>query len=46
MGRKKSRSSLSLSIIESGAKQVEALPITRHDFHGDWNYTLATTNPP
>jgi Rhodopirellula transposase DDE domain len=21
-------------------KQVEALPITKHDFHGDWNYTL------
>jgi len=23
--------------------QVEALPITRHDFHGDWNYTFAPT---
>jgi hypothetical protein len=22
------------------------LPITRHDFHGDWNYTLTPTNPP
>jgi hypothetical protein len=22
-------------------KQVEALPITRHDFHGEWNYTIA-----
>ena len=22
-------------------KDVEALPITRHDFHGDWNYTIA-----
>lgn len=21
-------------------KQMTALPITRHDFHGDWNYTL------
>jgi hypothetical protein len=20
--------------------QVESLPLTRHDFHGDWNYTL------
>jgi len=20
--------------------QMAALPITRHDFHGDWNYTL------
>jgi len=24
-------------------EQKEALPITRHDFHGDWNYTI---NPP
>jgi hypothetical protein len=21
-------------------KDVDALPITRHDFHGEWNYTL------
>ncbi len=21
-------------------KQVDALPITRHEFHGEWNYTL------
>jgi len=21
-------------------KDIDALPITRHDFHGDWNYTL------
>ena len=20
--------------------QMEALPLTRHDWHGDWNYTL------
>lgn len=20
--------------------EVEALPLTRHDFHGDWNYTV------
>ena len=26
--------------------QMAALPITRHDFHGDWNYTLQPTNPP
>ena len=25
-------------------KQVDALPITRHDFHGEWNYTV--TPPP
>ncbi len=24
-------------------KDVDTLPITRHDFHGEWNYTL---NPP
>ena len=24
-------------------KDVDALPITRHDFHGEWNYTI---NPP
>jgi hypothetical protein len=22
-------------------KQVDALPITRHDFHGEWNYTVS-----
>ena len=22
-------------------KQVDALPITRHNFHGEWNYTVA-----
>jgi Rhodopirellula transposase DDE domain len=22
-------------------KQVDALPITRHDFHSEWNYTVA-----
>jgi hypothetical protein len=22
-------------------QQVDALPITRHDFHGEWNYTVA-----
>jgi hypothetical protein len=24
-------------------RQMKALPITRHDFHGDWNYTLHPT---
>ena len=24
-------------------KQIDALPITRHDFHGEWNYTIAPT---
>ena len=23
--------------------EMAALPLTRHDWHGDWNYTLATT---
>jgi Rhodopirellula transposase. len=25
--------------------QVDALPITRHDFHGEWNYTVAPDTP-
>ncbi len=25
------------------SKQVDALPINRHEFHGEWNYTLAPT---
>jgi DDE family transposase len=25
-------------------KQVDALPITRHKFHGEWNYTFAPTS--
>jgi len=27
------------------AKDVDALPITRHDFHGEWNYTVYPTRP-
>jgi hypothetical protein len=27
-------------------KQVDALPITRHDFHGEWNYTLHHPDTP
>jgi len=26
--------------------QVEALPVTAHDFHGEWNYTIAPERPP
>lgn len=26
--------------------EVEALPITRHDFHGEWNYTVHPTDTP
>ena len=25
--------------------EVEALPMTRHEFHGDWNYTMHPTQP-
>jgi Rhodopirellula transposase DDE domain len=32
--------------IKISDSQIEALPITRHDFHSDWNYTLAPTDPP
>lgn len=28
------------------SKAVEALPLTRHDFHGDWNYTLRPSDTP
>jgi hypothetical protein len=27
-------------------KDVAALPLTRHDFHGEWNYTLEPTDTP
>ena len=27
------------------AKDVDALPITRHDFHGEWSYTMEPTRP-
>ena len=26
--------------------QVDALPVTAHDFHGEWNYTIAPKRPP
>ena len=26
--------------IKYTTKDVDALPITRHDFHGEWNYTM------
>jgi hypothetical protein len=31
--------------IKYAAKDVDALPITRHDFHGEWNYTVQPTRP-
>jgi hypothetical protein len=27
-------------------KDVDALPITRHDFHGEWNYTVRPPDTP
>ncbi|TWP31689.1 ISAzo13 family transposase [Leekyejoonella antrihumi] len=27
-------------------KEIDALPLTRHEFHGDWNYTLAPPDTP
>ena len=26
--------------VEVSDKELASLPLTRHDFHGDWNYTL------
>ncbi|MGI8875850.1 MAG: ISAzo13-like element transposase-related protein, partial [Egibacteraceae bacterium] len=26
--------------IKISDRQMAALPLERHDFHGDWNYTL------
>src|SRR5215471_3965579 len=38
------RAELDTSACDTGIKvsdrQMEALPLTRHDWHGDWNYTL------
>jgi hypothetical protein len=38
------RAELDDSICETGVtvsgRQMDALPMTRHDWHGDWNYTL------
>jgi hypothetical protein len=25
--------------------ELDAVPLTRHDFHGEWNYTLSPTEP-
>ena len=27
-------------------KDIAALPLVRHDFHGDWNYTLLPNDTP
>jgi len=37
-----------LNYYETGTKvtkaELEAVPLARHDFHGDWNYTIAHSN--
>lgn len=36
------------NIYEKGVKvtdeELAAVPLARHDFHGDWNYTIAHSN--
>ena len=38
------RAELDTSTYDTGVKisnrRMDALPLTRHDWHGDWNYTL------
>ena len=38
------RADLDLNLYPTGikptAQQRESIPITRHEFHGDWNYTI------
>ena len=26
-------------------RELASVPLTPHDFHGDWNHTIARTNP-
>jgi transposase len=37
------------NLYQTGTKvtdaQLAAVPLTNHDFHGDWNYTIARSNP-
>jgi hypothetical protein len=32
--------------IKYTSKAIDALPLTRHDFHGDWNYTMRPHDTP
>jgi hypothetical protein len=32
--------------VRIGDGQMDALPLTRHDWHGDWNYTLVRHEAP
>jgi hypothetical protein len=27
--------------VKVGDAELAAVPLTRHDFHGDWNYTIS-----
>ncbi len=42
------RADLDLNLYLTGTKltdqQKQSIPITRHDFHGDWNYTIRRSN--
>ncbi len=44
------RAELDAGTYPTGAKisdeQMAALPLRRHDWHGDWNYTLHPAPPP
>ena len=43
------RAALDTSAYDTGVKvsdrQMDALPLTRHDWHGEWNYTLRPEPP-
>lgn len=42
------RAELDTAVYETGVRisdgQLNALPLSRHDWHGDWNYTLRPRN--
>jgi transposase len=42
------RAEADLNLYETGTKvtdaELAAVPLTNHDFHGDWNYTIAQSN--
>jgi len=35
-----------IKISDKEMKTLEKQPVTRHEFHGEWNYTLTPANPP
>jgi len=30
--------------VKVSGRELATVPLTRHDFHGDWNYTIAHSN--